>query len=387
MRFREFKIAHLSGVPLIIDYTWPLVAIAHVWLLTSIFLPVQLYQQTDVPRWEMFLCALVMTFLLFVSIVIHELGHVGAAKLEGIKTIEIRLHFFGGWAKLAQEPQNPMAEFRIAALGPVSSFLLSLIFLAGRQIAVAFNPERSLWSEAFGYLFLGNILLAMFNLLPGLPLDGGRVFRAWLWHRKKDILAASRTATHMGIALSYMLISFGIYRLFSERDVVSASGLIAVGYFLKTSAENEYRYRRMVRDYELAMQEAAQHNRATWNVDGTVGKVMSVPAVSVLPDQRISEFIDEVLTAHRHTSFPVARDGRLHGILSLARLREVPEERWKQTRVSEVMQPVDDSLFVNVRSSIEHANHKLRLNSVQHLAVLDGEGVLVGYLSAADLGQ
>lgn len=388
MRVREFQIARFSGVPLMIDYTWPLVALAHVWLLANVFLPVQL-RHVPMPRWQMLLGAFVTTFLLFASIVIHELAHAGAAKLEGIKTIEIRLHFFGGWAKLASQPQNPMAEFRIVVMGPVSSFLLSLIFLSGRQIALAFSGnERTLVSEIFSYLFLGNLLLAMFNILPGLPLDGGRAFRAWLWHRKKDILAATQTATRMGVALSYMLISYGIYRFLWERDVISAVGLGIFGYFLKSSAENEYRYRRMLRDYEQAAGAQPQEpGREQWNIAGTVGTVMSSPAVSVAPDLRISEFVDEVLTQHRHTSFPVARDGRLHGILSLEQLREVPQENWEQMKISEVMQPVDDSLFVNVRSSIEHAAHKLRLNPVRHLAVLDGDGYLIGYLSAHDLGQ
>ncbi|HWQ36442.1 MAG TPA: site-2 protease family protein [Blastocatellia bacterium] len=388
MRFREFQIGRLSGVPLIIDYTWPLVALAHVWLLANVFLPVQLQHLPPVPRWQMLLGALLTTFLLFASIIIHELAHAGAARLEGIKTIEIRLHFFGGWAKLASQPQNPMAEFRIVVMGPASSFLLSLIFLSARQIIWAVNNNSpSLLFEIFNYLFWGNLLLAMFNLLPGLPLDGGRAFRAWLWHRRKDLLAATQTATRMGVALSYMLISYGIYRLIWERDIISFIGLAIFGYFLKSSAENDYRYHRMLHDYEKAADQAAQTSREQWNVAGTVGTVMTSPVITVAPELSISEFVDQVLVRHRHTSFPVVRDGRLHGILSLERLREVPPENWDRLSISEVMQPVDDSLFVTARASIEHAAHKLRLNSTRHLAVLDGDGYLIGYLSAADLGR
>jgi CBS domain-containing protein len=112
---------------------------------------------------------------------------------------------------------------------------------------------------------------------------------------------------------------------------------------------------------------------------------MSAPAVSVPPELRISEFIDQILSAHRHPSFPVARDGRLHGILSLERLREVPREEWERLAVGEVMRPIDESLFVPVRASIELAAQKLKTNQLGHLAVIDGNGLLVGYLSPGDL--
>lgn len=396
MQFREIQIAKLYGVPLIIDYRWPLIALLHVGLLAFFYLPAQLRALPPLPTWQLGLCAVLMTTLLFASIIIHELAHAGAAKLEGIETIEIRLHPYGGWAKLASEPQAPLAEFRIAIMGPVSSFLLALIFLSIKLIVRAFQPGDSLLSEIFGYLFLGNLLLAMFNLLPGLPLDGGRAFRAWLWHRKKNLLAATQTATRMGVALAYMLISYGLFRAVRYYDFVSCIGLILIGIFLKNSAETDYRYHQQQHEYEQARQSSSASSSASfsapaprpqWNVSGTVGAVMSSPAIMVAPHLRITEFVDQVLAQHRHTSFPVARDGRLHGIVSLERMRDVPEENWEQISIREVMQPVDDSLFVSVRSSIEHAAHKLRLNPVRHLVVLDNDGMVVGYLSATDLGQ
>ena len=388
MQFREIQIAKLSGVPLIIDYTWPPIALLHVGLLAFFYPPFEMNALSPLPRWQLVLSALLMTTLLFVSIIIHELAHAGAAKLEGIETIEIRLHLYGGWAKLASEPKNPLAEFRLAIMGPVSSFLLALIFGSGAEIARSLSERpHSIPFEIFYYLFLGNLLLAVFNLLPGLPLDGGRAFRAWLWHRKKDILAATYTATRMGVALAYMLISYGIFRAIWYYDFVSAIGLIAIGIFLKNSAETDYHYRQQQHEYEQALAQSTERPRQQWNLPGTVGAVMSSPAIIVAPNLRITEFVDQVLAQHRHTSFPVARDGRLHGIVSLERMRTVPEENWEQISISEVMQPVDDSLFVSVRSSIEHATHKLRLNPVRHLAVLDSDGFVVGYLSATDLGQ
>ena len=112
---------------------------------------------------------------------------------------------------------------------------------------------------------------------------------------------------------------------------------------------------------------------------------MTAPAVSVSPDCRVSEFIEQTLAEHRHTSFPVARGGRLHGMLSLARLREVPQEEWERMAIRDVMQPVSDDVFITVRASLAHAAHKLQTSPFGHLAVVDVDGMLVGYLGPGDL--
>src|SRR5262249_26792268 len=121
-----------------------------------------------------------------------------------------------------------------------------------------------------------------------------------------------------------------------------------------------------------------------WNTIGTVGAVMQTPAVSILPELQINEFIDDVLSSHRYTTFPVAREGRLHGILSLARLRELPQEKWGLTQVRDMMEPITDDLFVTVRTSIEHAEYKLKANELGFLAVIDQNGILVGQLTDTD---
>jgi CBS domain-containing protein len=237
----------------------------------------------------------------------------------------------------------------------------------------------------FKYLLAANLTLAMFNLLPGLPLDGGRVLRAWLWHRRGDIVSATRTAKRFGVAIAYMLISYGIFLIVYDgvrgrlsQDFLAAAWLLLVGVFLMNAAEQDYRIR-------VFQQAEEQQQAARWKIAGTVGSVMRTPPVSVLPDLKVSEFIDRILTKHRQTGFPVARDGRLHGMLLLQRLREVPKEKWEQVIVRDVMEPIDESHFVTVRASIDHATRKLKSNQIGQLAVIDGEGILVGYLCETDL--
>ena len=189
MRFRQFQLARISGIPVIIDYSWLPVVALHVWLVSQFYLP---YRIPLAPALYVTLGA-VMTTLLFASVLIHELSHAVMARLEGIRIHDIQLHIFGGWARLVGEPRTPMAELRVAAAGPAASFILALVFLAG-FLVMQQVPGRPLWAyaalEVFLYLSWSNLVLAMFNLLPGLPLDGGRVLRAALWHRKGDILAA-----------------------------------------------------------------------------------------------------------------------------------------------------------------------------------------------------
>jgi CBS domain-containing protein len=164
-------------------------------------------------------------------------------------------------------------------------------------------------------------------------------------------------------------------------DFIGAAWLLILGVFLKSAAENDYRYR----ERQSSVERASREESDRWNVSGTVGAVMRSPAVSVSPELSVAEFIDRILTAHRHTHFPVARDGRLHGILSLDRLRGEPKEKWERLTIAEVMNPIDESLFITVRASLEHARRKLTMNSLGFLAVIDQDGLLIGHLNAKDL--
>jgi Zn-dependent protease/CBS domain-containing protein len=382
MRFRTFQIARLFGIPVIVDYSWLPVVALHVWLASAFYLP----QQTGgiLPVWEYFVFGTLMTVLLFASILAHELAHALMARLEGVEIHDIQLHIFGGWTRLASEPDTPLGELRIAIAGPSASFLVGIFFIICLFIAQATAPDPALHlllRKMFVYLFLGNFVLAMFNLLPGLPLDGGRALRAWLWYRKGDVLEATRVAKQMGVGIAYMISSFGIFSAFWWGDYLTAVWMVIVGFFLKNVAENDYRHRQRVH----AAEEQQKRAESRWRVDGTVGAIMTAPAVSVSPDCRVSEFVERTLAEHRHTSFPVAREGRLHGMLSLARLREVPQEEWERVAIRDVMQPVSDDVFITVRASLAHAAHKLQTSPFGHLAVVDIDGMLVGYLGPGDL--
>ncbi|MBS1786766.1 MAG: site-2 protease family protein [Acidobacteria bacterium] len=389
MRFRPFQIARPFGIPLMIDYSWIPMALLHVWLVAQFWMPSNV--RPPLPFWQDLLLAIIITALFFGSVLGHELAHALVARLEGIKIYDIQLHIFGGWARLVGEPRTAMAEFRVAIAGPAASFLLAVFFWLCLHTVQEFSRATltaKALSAGFLYLATANLMLAMFNLLPGLPLDGGRALRAYLWHKRGDILAATRTMTRMGVGIAYMLISYGIflvgYGMFRGtlwRDFVVAVWLLVVGVFLKTAAESDYRNR------QRRAEQATPYQREAVIEPGTVGSVMNAPAVSITPELRVSEFIDRVLPKNRMTFFAVAHEGRLHGVLSLAKLRELPREHWEQTIVRDVMLPINDELFITIRASVEHAQRKLKMNDIGFLAVIDQDGFLVGYLHSADMEQ
>lgn len=390
MRFRPFQIARVFGIPLMIDYSWLPMAVLHVWLVSQFWMASEV--KPPLSNWQNLAMGIVVTFFFFASVLGHELAHALVARLEGIKIYDIQLHIFGGWARLVGEPRTAMAELRVAVAGPSASFLLAIFFWLWFYTVHEFSARTmaaKAATAAFLYLAASNLTLAMFNLLPGLPLDGGRALRALLWHRSGNILSATRTTTRMGVGIAYMLISYGLFligygafRGTLWQDFLVAIWLLVVGIFLKNAAESDYRNRQRRAD-----EDARQPRRDPWIAPGTVGAVMNPTVVSVAPELRVSEFVDRILPANRHTKFPVAREGRLHGILSLERLRDLPQEDWDRTPIRDVMEPISDDLFITSRASIEHAHRKLTVNRLGFLAVIDQDGFLIGSLNAADMEQ
>ena len=364
---RRLTIARVYGIPVRIDYRWFAVVALSVWLIES-NLQRHLIQVGNVslppvaPATAWVLGA-ITTAGLFLSVFGHELSHALMARAEGIEIEEIILHPFGGLARLRTEPQNPRAEFRIAFAGPASSFLFALLAFGGAKIAALGGYTATV--VVFFLIASGNLLLALFNLFPGYPLDGGRVLRAILWRRNGNIKDATRMAGICGVLIAGTLILFGIYIMIApnwrpSQPYFMGGWSILVGLFLLDTAAKVVK--------------GAQGARLV-----TVSEAMS-PPIAIEPQLAVSRFIDDVLPLHRQTSFPVAMKGRLHGILSLEDLKSLPRERWVETRVQTVMRPVVAGFFVEPSTTLDSAQKLMKENGVGAVAVLDNRGELVGFL-------
>lgn len=349
---KQFLIAHVSGIPVRIDLRWFFVL-----ALMSVVTGNIIY-----PRVEnsviSFVLGLFTTLVFFASIFGHELGHAYAARLEGVQVMEIVLHPFGGLARFRREPDTPRAEFRIAIAGPVASFLLTVVFLALMALANAAGLG------VLGYLFLllaiWNFMLAVFNLFPGYPLDGGRVLRAYLWRNGKDLNEATVLTGRCGQVIGVVMIVFGLYTILATGDFFTGFWTILVGLFLYDAAK---RIIREVRDFERL----------------DVGELMETP-VPVQPGKSVWEFVEHILPLHRQAVFPVAEDRQLYGMLLLEDLKALPREKWHQTEVRTVMRPVTPDHFIEAGSPLPEAQEQMRGNGIGAVSVIDTEGHLVGFL-------
>ena len=363
---RQITVARVYGIPVRIDYRWFPVFALCLWLIAynlqhgGMRLPVQkgpgsLPPIEGLAAW--FYSALT-TLALFLSVFGHELSHALMGRAEGIEIEEIVLHPFGGLARLKREPDSPRAEFRIAIAGPAASFLFSVMSLA----AMLFAAKSNLMTAALVFFIIGagNLLLAVFNLFPGYPLDGGRVLRAILWHKSGNIAEATRMAGFCGMLIAGALIIFGIHMITWPALLMGLWSML-VGLFLLDAANKVVRQAR------------------GGSGAATVSEAMSAP-VAIEPDLLVSHFVDTILPLHRQTSFPVAHERRLYGILTLEDLKAQPRERWPRLRARDVMRPVSDQLFVAPSVSMIRAQEIMQQNGTGSLAVVDSSGELVGFL-------
>lgn len=364
---RQLLVARVYGIPVRIDFRWFIVFALSVWLIaTSLQSEPHYMSKMVLPPVEpitSWIVGVITTVALFLSVFGHELAHALMARGEGIEIEEIVLHPFGGLARMRREPDNPGAEFRIAIAGPAASFIFGVLSIGAAGVARLSGSPIAI--AVFFFVGAGNILLAVFNLFPGYPLDGGRVLRAILWRSRGNMSEATRIAGFCGMLIAGTLIVFGIYML-TWPALLMGLWSVLVGLFLLDAA------------YSI-VQSTGGISRAA-----TVADAMSVPVV-IEPDLLVSNFIDSILPLHRQTSFPVAFRGRLHGILSLQDLKRLPRERWRSTRARDVMRPIHPQFFVDPSTTIERANSLMQNNGVGSLAVINNAGQLVGFLQQGRL--
>ena len=363
---RQITVARIFGIPVRFDYRWFVVFLLSVWLiavnLTRGGMFVGSYRLEAVSTATAWILGIVTTLGLFLSVLAHELSHAFMARAEGIEIEEIVLHPFGGLARLRNEPESPRAEFRIAIAGPAASFFIGVV-----TFVLLLPTMRSGYTIVAGVLLLlsaGNILLAIFNLFPGYPLDGGRVMRAILWRRTGDIRQATRLAGICGMLIAAVLIIFGVYMAVAPtfRSYFMGFWSVLVGVFLFDAAYSVVKHVRV-------------------RLQNIVREAMSAP-FSIEPDLLISNLIDSVLPMHRQVAFPVAQDQQLHGMLSLEDLKSLPRERWHLTRARDIMRPIAPRFFVEPTATLDYARELMKRNGIGSLAVVGKNGELVGFLQS-----
>jgi Zn-dependent protease len=303
------------------------------------------------------------TLLFFGSLLAHELSHSFVARAKGIPVEGITLFVFGGISRTRMEAENPGDEFQIAGIGP----LVSLI-LAGLFGLLWWLGQNANWSTAvigvLGYLAWINLLLAIFNLLPGFPLDGGRLFRSIVWKITGSLKKATRIASGGGKFLGYLIIALGVVQLFNG-NILGGVWSIFIGWFLHNAAELSYQ--------EQLMRNALQGIPAR--------EVMTPSPETVSPDLSLQTLVDEYFMHRRYQSFPVTEDDRPVGIITLNQVKEIPREEWRDRTVKEVMKPMEKGIVVSPEEQMSKVLQKMEDSGAQRVLVARNQelrGIITG---------
>jgi Zn-dependent protease len=356
---KQITLANVSGIPVRVDYRWVLVLILMTAITAVSIYPLMQHEIGSI------LLGFAATVLFFISIFIHEYSHAVVAKLEGLKVVEITLHPFGGLARFKHPPETARAEFRIAIAGPAASFALAVMFVA--FIGVSNYLATDILTLVLFLLALTNFLIAIFNLFPGYPLDGGRVLRAYLWKQGKDLNEATILTGRCGQVISVGLIVLGLVLIVIRGEFFTGFWAVLVGFFLLDSATSIIK--------EVNSEENLR-----------VDTQMMLPT-AVAPDLTVQRFIDEVLPMHRRTAFPVANAERFLGMLVLEDIKSLDPERWRSTTIRKVMRRIVDEHFVHAENSVADARILIESNGIGAVAVVSDAGRLVGFVHSGTLSK
>jgi Zn-dependent protease/CBS domain-containing protein len=374
-----FRVARLFGINIYIDWSWIFIFLLVTWQLAAVVFP-SLH-----PDWGLGLLLGVSIFasvLFFVSVLAHELAHSLVAKARGLPVRRIVLFIFGGVANIERDPKTPADEFLIAIVGPITSVALGIlfIFMAGINIQAGLeSPQQFLgqldpWSTLLLWLGPINILLGIFNMVPGFPLDGGRVLRSILWAMTNNLRRATRWATAVGQTVAWLFIITGIAMVFGLEVPFFGTGLMSglwlafIGWFLNNAAAQSYQ--------QVVVQDMLE--------GVTVSRLMREDAPTVEPELPISALVyDHIMGTDEH-AFPVLEDERLVGLITLEDVRKVPREEWDEIRVREIMTPSEELDVISPREDATEALQKITRRDVRQLPVVQ-DGRLVGLLRRRDI--
>lgn len=360
---RSWRVGSLFGIPLEINATWILVFVIVAASLSFSYFPQVL---PEAPVWQHVLIGGITTLLFFASVVAHEFSHSLVAKAQGAKIARITLFIFGGVSEMEEESDSPGREFLMAIAGPGMSILLAAaFFLALVAVAVMRGPEAI--AVVLQYLALINLSVGVFNLLPGFPMDGGRVLRSILWAISHDLLRATRWASRTGQVIGYLLVTAGILGVVLPPHQIGLVWLVFLGWFLASLADGAYQ--------QQVVKTRLSHV--------PLSAVMSSPVVSAPGDVDLETMVERYFIGGHHSRYPIEEGGRLIGMLSLAQAKAVPRELWRETHAADVAERDLDRLVVPASLPVDQVLDRLVGPPGAVLAMADGD--LVGIVTRDDV--
>jgi Zn-dependent protease/predicted transcriptional regulator len=357
----SWRIGRLFGIGIYIDASWLVIFGLFTWIMSSYYFP-GAYPRW--PAWQYWVVGTCTALLLFASVLVHELAHSLVAIRQGEKVRRITLFILGGVAQITEEPKEASKEFFMALVGPLTSFAI-----AGACYGLIFvlRPVSEPLAAIARYLSFINVLLGAFNLLPGFPMDGGRVFRSIIWKLTGNLKKATRIASFVGQGFAFVFISVGFFMLF-RGFFVDGIWIMLIGWFLYSAAGQGY--------HQIIMKEMLAHVRAE--------DLMKRDVHGVSGDLTIQKLVDEFIFRHQDRTFIVADRGEIKGIISLEDIKKIPRDQWPTTRVSEAMTPRQD---LSTASPDDDGNKVLAqlTNKRIHQVPVVQDGKIQGVVSRTDI--
>lgn len=350
LRSGSLKVATIMGIPIRVHYSWLIIFGLLTWSLSVFYFPKVAPRLPGVSYWVSGTAA---ALLLFFSVAFHELSHSFVARRYGIAIHSITLFIFGGVAQMRAEPKTPRAEVSMALAGPLSSFGLSAFFYLAESV-FSLEPLRAL----FQYLSRLNLVLGAFNLIPGFPMDGGRVVRALMWQRTGDYFSATKRAAGYGQNIALAFIVIGLLSIFT--GFPGGIWLMLVGWFLYTAAQSSFQ--------QASFQETLRGVK--------VSAIMIRDLVTIGPAVTVRELVDDFFLRLGFGGFPVVEGGRFLGFVTLKECTDVPKEKWGSATVRDVFVPHEKRWEVSEKEDAIKALDIMLTEDKGRLAVTSGDGLI-----------
>jgi Zn-dependent protease/CBS domain-containing protein len=362
---RGFHLFDLYGIPVELNISWVFILALVTWSFATGYIP-ETYGDSFGPT-STWLLAFITAILLFLSILFHELSHSIVAVRNGLPIKKITLFMFGGVAQMSREVDSAGLEFRMAAAGPLFTLVLALT-LHG----LAFLLDWFLFGQAL-LRMLANINLGVFffNMIPGFPLDGGRILRAAIWAKSRNVRKATMIASRIGKGFAWLLMAFGAFTLLAYGARISGLWMIFIGLFLKKAATDSYKnvlYREILGEIRIS-------------------DIMREEVITVDASMDLMTLVDEYFLKYHFGAFPVVTSGVLQGMITLDAVKKLPRKEWGRLTVSEVMGRDTMSCVVFENDPADRLFYLIIQKGYSLVPVAETDGRIIGMVTRRDFSD
>jgi Zn-dependent protease/CBS domain-containing protein len=356
----NFTLGKVFGIRLQIHYTWFVIFVLVTYSL--ILYPSEFFH----PLHTRIVLGILASILFFASIIAHELAHSIVAVRNQIPVQQITLFVFGGVSYITREVTRPKVEIAITIVGPLTSLAISGVFYGMHFLL--WEGDQSLAANLMYWLGTANLILALFNLIPGFPLDGGRILRALIWHKTQDYYGATRITTRIGQGIAYVFIATGIVVVCVFHLWLNGLWLIFIGWFLHDAARAGY--------YQLLLRRCLHGIRAS--------QITEYDCSFITPDLSVMDLMQQYVLTQGQVCFFVSEGDQVKGMVTLEQIRKVPRQRWTATAVKDIMIPEKALRTVQVQQQVSDILQMMNEKGTEYIAVKEGEK-FVGIISRDNL--